>query len=151
MPTYKEMQGKENAYELQFSVWLTEDKGYELGTSKRPYFNEGTFAEFWKALKIEKEIKNVKKREILAQIVNRKYLIKKTIYMNGKQCNYFTEPDHMTIIKAIELDNRMAGDFADDKRSTNKAQEDPVTNKMSDEQFYLLVEVLNKPLQQNTI
>lgn len=58
---------------------------------------------------------SAKKREILAQIANREIETEKIVIIKGKPSKIKSKPDFSEIMKAIELDNKMAGDMVKPK------------------------------------
>jgi phage terminase small subunit len=67
---------------------------------------------------------SVRKRQLLAEIAEGKKLMEKTIIVNGKTKTVKVKPDLYERLKAIELDNKMAGDQVKPKEAAvHKAQE----------------------------
>lgn len=56
-----------------------------------------------------------KKREILANIANGELIAEKTLVVNGQLEKVFSKPNHSDIMKAIELDNKITGEYSPTK------------------------------------
>jgi hypothetical protein len=60
----------------------------------------------------------IEKRKILKQIAEGKvYLQKKVKAKNGKEKVVSMLPDYTDVMRAIDLDNKMAGDYAPEKKA----------------------------------
>lgn len=103
----------------------------------------------------------VRKREILAQIVKGDYLLPKIIPVrevietrtkNGVKREFITSmkkvmapPDHADVLKAMDIDSRLTGDYAAEKREVSLLPGgDGVTQeRLPDIQFNTFIQILN--------
>lgn len=102
----------------------------------------------------------VKKREILMQIVKGDYLLPKIIPVRevietrtakGVKREFVTTmkkvmapPDHTDVLKAIDIDSKLTGDYAPEKREiTNPGAEGVLQPKLPDIQFNFFIQMLN--------
>lgn len=72
------------------------------------------------------------KQDILRQIAEGSFVAEKIYIVGGQITSVYAKPDHADILKAIELDNKMSGDYAVERKELTLKQGLPVTTWAND-------------------